>query len=120
MQSAWAIGYAAAALVTMLVLPRWGWRAVFFVGILPAFLTLWVRARVEEPRIWRDTAARRGAARSATIFSGGLRRFTIPLTIMNAFTLFGWWGFNLWLPGYLSLPVAVRRESGFRRRRCRG
>ena len=35
MQSAWAIGYAAAALVTMLVLPRWGWRAVFFIGVLP-------------------------------------------------------------------------------------
>ena len=105
MQSAWAIGYASAALVTMIVLPRWGWRAVFFVGVLPAFLTLWVRARVEEPRIWRDTApSRRGSFRA--IFSGGLARFTIPLTIMNAFTLFGWWGFNLWLPGYLSLPVA--------------
>jgi MFS family permease len=25
---------------------------------------------------------------------------------MNAFTMFGWWGFNLWLPGYLSLPAA--------------
>jgi MFS family permease len=25
---------------------------------------------------------------------------------MNAFTLFGWWGFNLWLPGYLSLPAS--------------
>jgi MFS family permease len=33
MQSAWAIGYAAAALVTMIVLPRWGWRAVFFIGV---------------------------------------------------------------------------------------
>ena len=41
MQSAWAIGYGlAAALVTMVVLPRWGWRGVFFVGVLPAFLTL--------------------------------------------------------------------------------
>jgi MFS family permease len=105
MQSAWAVGYASAALVTMIVLPRWGWRAVFLVGVLPAFLTLWVRARVEEPKIWRDTTpSRRGSIRA--IFSGGLARFTIPLTIMNAFTLFGWWGFNLWLPGYLSLPVA--------------
>ena len=57
MQSAWAVGYAAAALVTMIVLPRWGWRAVFFVGILPAFLTLWVRASVEEPAIWREAPA---------------------------------------------------------------
>ena len=38
MQSAWAIGYAAAAVVTGLVLPIWGWRAVFFVGVLPALL----------------------------------------------------------------------------------
>jgi len=104
MQSAWAIGYAAAAFVTMLVLPRWGWRAVFLVGILPAFLTLWVRSKVEEPRLWRQTTRRRGGF--ASIFKGGLLRLTVPLTIMNAFTLFGWWGFNLWLPGYLSLPRA--------------
>src|SRR5512136_1146436 len=38
MQSAWAVGYAAAAAVSALVLPRWGWRAVFFVGVIPAFL----------------------------------------------------------------------------------
>src|SRR5205823_1907828 len=30
MQSAWAVGYALAALVNYFVLPRWGWRAVFF------------------------------------------------------------------------------------------
>src|ERR671912_2000538 len=53
MQSSWAIGYAAAAAVTAIVLPRWGWRAVFFVGVLPALFTLWVRRKVEEPEIWR-------------------------------------------------------------------
>ena len=68
MQSAWAIGYAAAALVTMLVLPRWGWRAVFFVGVLPAFFTLWVRARVEEPAIWlaRGACRRRAVVRATS------------------------------------------------------
>ena len=48
----------------------------------------------------------RGVA--ATMRSGarlGSRRLTIAVTFMNAFTMFGWWGFNLWLPGYLSLPV---------------
>ena len=96
--------YAAAALVTMVVLPRWGWRAVFFIGILPAFLTIWVRARVEEPRLWRETVRRRG---SLSASFNRAAAFTIPLTIMNAFTLFGWWGFNLWLPGYLSLPESA-------------
>ena len=40
MQSAWAIGYGAAALVVKLVLPIYGWRTVFFVGIVPALLVL--------------------------------------------------------------------------------
>ena len=57
MQSAWAIGFAAAAVVNWVVLPRWGWRAVFFVGVLPAFFTLWIQSRVEEPEIWRTAAA---------------------------------------------------------------
>jgi MFS family permease len=109
MQSAWAIGYAAAALVTMIVLPRWGWRAVFFVGIVPAFFTLWIRYRVEEPEMWRAARTQPLASRArwADIFGPSLLRLTIPVTLMNACTLFAWWGFNLWLPGYLSLPVAA-------------
>jgi MFS family permease len=114
MQSAWAIGYGAAALVTMIVLPRWGWRAVFFVGILPAFFTIWIRRHVEEPAIWREM--KQGVRRAgdlgpsvstqfADVFRRPLVRLTVPLTIMNACTMFGWWGFNLWLPGYLSLPA---------------
>lgn len=55
MQSCWAIGYGAAAIVTALVLPRYGWRAVFFVGILPALLTLWIRQYVREPALWQQT-----------------------------------------------------------------
>ena len=36
MQSAWAVGYGLAAIVVAVVMPIWGWRAVFFVGVLPA------------------------------------------------------------------------------------
>src|SRR5687767_4822559 len=43
MQSCWAIGYGLAALVVAIVLPRFGWRAVFFVGIVPALFTLWIQ-----------------------------------------------------------------------------
>jgi MFS family permease len=53
MQSSWAIGYALAALVAAVVMPIGGWRAVFFVGILPAFLTLWIQRSVEEPEVWK-------------------------------------------------------------------
>ena len=98
----------AAAAVNCLVQPAFGWRAVFFVGILPAFLTLWVRRNVREPAIWQR--ARRGrAARSRRwrrLFARDLAPLTIALTLMNACTLFGWWGFNLWLPSYLQEPAS--------------
>ena len=53
MQSAWAVGYAIAAAVTALLLPRFGWRAVFFVGVVPALVTLWIRRSVPESEAWR-------------------------------------------------------------------
>ena len=102
MQSAWAIGYGAAAIATALILPQWGWRAVFFVGVLPALLTIWVRRRVEEPAIWREQKPQDKVSFS-TVFAPAIRRVTIAVTLMNACTMFAWWGFNLWLPGYLSL-----------------
>jgi MFS family permease len=106
-QSSWAIGYALAAAVVAVILPRFGWRAVFFVGVLPALLTLFLRRGVEESEAWR--ASRREVHAPAedglrSVFRRGRRTLTIVLALMNACTLFAWWGFNLWVPAYLSLP----------------
>ena len=110
MQSAWAIGYGLAALVNLVVLPMWGWRGVFFVGVAPALFTLWIRRRVEEPDIWKTRATRREPAVAAPTFSSLFRaplgRLTLALTLMNACTLFGWWGLNSWVPAYLRLSPA--------------
>lgn len=115
-QSAWAIGYAAAAVVAGALLPRFGWRVVFFTGIIPALLVLWVRARVREPEIWQRSKAERvtrnaqrlGATPGAftQLARPPLRALTIALATMNAATMFGWWGLNLWIPAYLSLAPA--------------
>lgn len=122
MQSGWAVGYAAAAIVTAIVLPQWGWRVVFFVGILPALFVLWIRRSVEEPSAWQQArVAAPGYHPSARdIFRGPLGRLTFAVTLMNALTMFAWWGFNLWIPAYLSLPSAEggvglgpRTMSGF-------
>lgn len=108
MQSAWAVGYGAAAIVTAIVMPLWGWRAVFFVGILPALFTLWIRRHVEEPAIWRESRQVPSSVRGAfgDIFRRPLLGLTVAVTVMNAFTMFAWWGFNLWLPSFLSMPPA--------------
>jgi MFS family permease len=110
MQSCWAIGYALAAIVVAIVLPTFGWRAVFFVGLAPALFTFWIRQRVEEPELWLRTrhdssvsgvGVSRGSIRASM---RGLWALTTVLTLMNASTMFAWWGLNLWIPAYLSLP----------------
>lgn len=104
-QSSWAIGYGLAALVNLVVLPRWGWRAVFFVGVAPALFTLWIRRSVDEPAIWRSAAAS-DRGRLSVIFAPGMAKVTLAVTAMNACTLFGWWGLNGWVPAYLRLSPA--------------
>ena len=106
MQSAWAVGYALAAIVATFVLPIWGWRAVFLVGVVPALLTVWIRRAVPEPQVWQ-TMVRSGArARFADVFADGRAGLTVALALMNACCLFAWWGFNSWIPAFLSLSVA--------------
>jgi len=102
-QSSWAVGYALGAGMTVLVLPRFGWRAVFFVGVLPALVTLWIRRAVKEPDIWREKAA---TLPLRSIFQGKLRRVALITTAMNAASLFAWWGLFTWIPRFLSLPTA--------------
>src|SRR5438445_7855835 len=53
-QSSWAIGYAFAAVVAGVVLKYFDWRAVFFVGLLPAAATLWIRKGVPESEMWKE------------------------------------------------------------------
>jgi MFS family permease len=107
MQSAWAVGYAAAAGVNALVLPVWGWRGVFFAGVVPALLTLWIRRSVEESPLWLQgqslAAAGTGLRRS---FDRPLLRVALVVAAMNAATMFAWWGLFTWIPSYLARPVA--------------
>jgi MFS family permease len=116
-QSSWAIGFAAAALVAGPVARYYGWRAVFFVGILPAAVTLWIQRSVPESEMWQQSESRRevdsrtsghSAANQvsiAAIFRPPYAKHTIALLLFNFFSLFAWWGLFTWLPPYLSLPV---------------
>src|ERR1700675_1073598 len=89
MQSAYAIGEAIAALVVAVVLPHFGWRAVFFVGVLPAFLVFWIRSRVPESELWQRRAAQAQRAKLLTLLQGPTLRNGILATAMNSFAMFG-------------------------------
>src|SRR6058998_2591221 len=55
LQQGYALGYLLAAVCYLLIFPHWGWRPLFFIGGLPALLALFVRARVKESEVWRET-----------------------------------------------------------------
>jgi MFS family permease len=104
-QSSWAVGYALAAIVANLVLSRATWRWVFFVGVLPAVVTLWIQRGVPEPELWQRQAGDEPAARKAELWRAILPRLSALLS-MNTFGMFAWWGLFTWIPAYLALPVA--------------
>jgi MFS family permease len=101
-QSSWAIGYALGAAVVALVMPRFGWRAVFFVGVIPALLTLW--RTVREPEVWKQERTSRPLF--GQLFRGAFGYSMLICATMNAATLFAWWGLFTWVPRFLSMPLA--------------
>jgi MFS family permease len=106
MQSSYAIGEAIAALVVGVVLPHFGWRAVFFVGVLPALLVFWIRRTVPEPSVWKDRVEINRSGFFRLLLDKGVFRVGVLATAMNAFGMFGYWGLFTWVPAYLSLPVS--------------
>jgi len=105
MQSTWAIGEMIAAGVVALVLPSYGWRAVFFVGVLPALIVFWIRRDVPESEIWLRHRSSEPPGSLRLLWRKDLRRNGLLATAMNACGMFGYWGLFTWIPAYLSLPV---------------
>ena len=106
MQSAYAIGEAIAALVVALVLPHFGWRGVFFVGVFPALLVFWIQKGVPEPAIWKKREPSARGVWRKRLFEKDVFRNGLLATTMNACGMFGYWGLFTWVPAYLSLPAS--------------
>jgi MFS family permease len=107
-QSSWAVGYALGAAVVAAIMPHFGWRAVFFAGVIPGLLTLWLQRGVAEPDAW-STARKKERGHGVNIgllFRGSLGKGMLVCATMNAATLFAWWGLFTWVPNYLSMPLA--------------
>ncbi len=105
-QSSWAIGYALAAIVANAVLSRANWRWVFFVGVLPALVTLWIQHDVPEPELWEKQRATPASASVKRELWRSVRPSLLSLLSMNTFGMFAWWGLFTWIPAYLVLPEA--------------
>jgi MFS family permease len=111
MQSGWAIGYMAAAVLAALILGNEsfgaeGWRWLFVVGVVPALFTLWIRRSVPESRAWVERApARQRDNPLKTVFGRALIGRTLRIVALSAAVQFAYWGLFFWLPPFLSRPI---------------
>lgn len=61
MMAGYEMGFLAAAGAQALILPHWSWRVLFFIGIAPALLAVFIRRGVAESPVWLKTRADRAA-----------------------------------------------------------
>jgi MFS family permease len=97
LQSAWAVGFFLAATFNLTLKEAYGWRGLFLVGILPAFVALFVRWWVKEPERWTDAQNQQSIPLTA-IFEGNLQRGTLVGSALAFVAVFGLWGSTNWAP----------------------
>ena len=109
MQSGWAFGWGAAALLYALLFSLFSadiaWRLLFFIGILPAIAVFFVRRYVEEPPIYLQSRAKIAESGDKPsffeIFRPPLLRVTLFGGIMGTGAQGGYSAVTTWLPTFL-------------------
>ena len=116
-QSAWAVGWGLAAIAYTIVFsvtsPELGWRVLFWLGIIPALLIVYVRSFVQEPQVFIDTRqarlarSERAVAAGATsnplaqIFRPDLLPTTVAASLLAVGAQGGYYAIFTWLPTFL-------------------
>jgi MFS family permease len=108
-QSAWAVGWGVAAIaytaIFSFVPEELAWRLLFWSGILPALLVLYIRKRVPEPEV--SARARAKAVSEGTtvsfskIFSPALLKTTFLTSLLCTGVQGGYYAIMIWLPTFL-------------------
>jgi MFS family permease len=113
MQTGAPIGVALASIVGGFIAPVIGWRASFFVSLLPAILVIFIRKQLPESDVWlmrmeanSDSPAKRSSVvhslvdQIVLLFTVHRRYFLLSL-VLAIFDMSAYWFTYSWLPGYL-------------------
>ena len=132
----WQAGAVLAAILAAVVLPDYGWRGLFLVGVLPALLAAWARHGIKEPPMWvkrkemkKELAARKERGETLTaeeeeqleeakkfplahLFASPSKTVTtLSLTVMTSVQNFGYYGIMVWLPMILLKEHGLTTKS---------
>lgn len=101
MHTGYYVGTFAAGLLNWGIGSRFGWRAMFALGGVPALLVAFIRYGVSEPERWKSAAlerARPARGRLAEIFRPELRRRTLVNTVYVTVSICGLWAGSVYVP----------------------
>lgn len=132
----WQAGAVLAAILAAVVLPDYGWRGLFLVGVVPALLAAWARHGINEPPMWvkrkemkKELAARKERGETLTaeeeeqleeakkfplahLFASPSKTVTtLSLTVMTSVQNFGYYGIMVWLPMILLKEHGLTTKS---------
>lgn len=132
----WQAGAVLAAILAAVVLPDYGWRGLFLVGVVPALLAAWARHGIKEPPMWvkrkemkKELAARKERGENLTaeeeeqleeakkfplahLFASPSKTVTtLSLTVMTSVQNFGYYGIMVWLPMILLKEHGLTTKS---------
>jgi len=108
-QGGWAVGWGVTAIcyagLFSLLPAAIAWRAMFWIGILPALLVFYIRRRVPEPEVFQRTRARQASLGEDSsfldIFRPALLRTTALTALLAVGAQGGYYAITTWLPTYL-------------------
>ncbi|MCL6604873.1 MAG: MFS transporter [Paenibacillus sp.] len=105
LESFWALGWIASALIAFFIIPDYGWRVAFAIGALPALYAIYLRRAIDDsPRFAEIRKAPVSLKkRIAIVWSPEYRRSTIMLWILWFTVVFSYYGMFLWLPTVMVL-----------------
>ena len=99
-------GVILAALLSAILLPLWGWRGLFFVGIIPVIFAFFVRKNLHESPEWlaaqreKQHVKKQGSVKE--LFASPRIAFTtVALAVMATVQIAGYNGLMIWLPSIL-------------------
>jgi MFS family permease len=121
-QASFHVGWGASAIVFALFFslmpPDIAWRAMFWVGIVPALFVLYIRRAVSEPAVFERSLASGGrgsVAKPFEIFSPTYLYRTILCVLLAAGVQGGYYALSIWLPTYLKTTkgLSVINTGGY-------